>query len=171
VASGLEQNTPTGADVFVLLGDEHRRLDGIFLSHQESVLMGDWEGAAATLAEYKALLAHHMKVEDEEVLPVYNVRVGEVPGGSAEVFRLEHRRIEKLLGEVERRLQETSQKPTRRGTISFLDFEKMFKDYIEHHDLRERNILYPKCQESFSAAERESVRRSWEQPSPQHRGG
>ncbi len=149
-------------DIFALLPDEHRRLDNLFLQHQEAVLVGDWEGAASKLAEFQALLRRHIKVEEGALLPIYGERVGEVPGGSATVFLLEHRRIEQLLRQVEERLRELARSPTRRGTIAHLDFEKMFKDYLEHHDLRERNLLYPKCRQVFSAPEQAAARDFWE---------
>jgi hemerythrin-like domain-containing protein len=152
-------------DLFSLLADDHRRLDGAFLQHQEAVLVGDWEGAAAKLAEYRALLRHHMKVEEEAVLPLYGERAGEVTGGGADVFLLEHRRIEQLLGQVEHRLQETARGPTRRGTIALLDFERMFKDFVEHHSLREHNILYPKSKLLLTPGEQEAALKVWEGPS------
>lgn len=148
-------------DIFDALPDEHRLLDRLFAQHQEAVLVRDWEGAGAKLAEFRSLLLSHFKVENEAVLPVYGERVGKLPGGSAEVFLLEHRRAERLLAEVENRFQRLSRSPTRRGTIALLDFEKLFKDYLSHHNLRERNLLYPKCREAFTPAERDAVRRAW----------
>jgi hypothetical protein len=49
----------------------HERLNELFLIHQESLLRLDIESAAERLRIYERELRAHMRVEEDQLMPVY----------------------------------------------------------------------------------------------------
>lgn len=106
-------------------------------------------GAAAQLARFTAMLMPHLLIEEELLMPIYTARARPIVGASPQVFHAEHKKIRADLDELARRTEELvtcdagSCKATLRQYLALLDREYLFKDYLKHHDLRERNALYP----------------------------
>jgi hemerythrin-like domain-containing protein len=143
---------------FLQLLETHGQLDALFLSHQEALLSLDIDGATALLQEFEKGLRAHIRAEEELLLPVYR-RAGPIPGGAPELFTTEHRKmLEYVEGfkETLRQLQNSS--PTlKREIIALLDDQAQFKHLVEHHDLREHNILYPALDRVTDEGERREL--------------
>lgn len=141
---------------FLQLVHVHERLSELFLLHQEALLGGDLALATERLAEYERELGAHMRAEDEILMPIYR-RAGEVPRGPAVLFTGEHRKMLRYLRRFRDRLAQLARAgraPAPREVISLLDEEAPFKGLVEHHDLRERLILYPTLDRVTSPEER-----------------
>jgi hemerythrin-like domain-containing protein len=134
------------ASSFLQLLDHHKELDEMFLLHQEALLYLDLDRAVEILWEYEAKLLAHMKAEEELLLPIYQERAGRVPGGPVELFLGEHKKMRAFLQEFHKaivQMQAEESARLRRSVLALLDRQFMYKHLVEHHDLREKNILYP----------------------------
>ena len=87
-------------------------------------------------------IRRHIVEEEEELLPIFEERGGKIHGGDPDLFRAEHRKIEGFLDEIHPVLAEI-RSGQHRAIIELLEREYMLKQLLLHHDLRERNILYP----------------------------
>ncbi|MCS7158496.1 MAG: hemerythrin domain-containing protein [Blastocatellia bacterium] len=153
---------------FLLLLRVHERLNELFLQHQEALLEQDLARARERLAVYERELLAHMRPEEDLLLPVY-ARAGAIPGGPIELFLGEHRKMREFLERFRLTLAEFEAHPADlcRRIIRLLDEQAMFKHLVEHHDLREQNILYPALDRVTTEAERrELLRRCLDGPRP-----
>jgi iron-sulfur cluster repair protein YtfE (RIC family) len=143
---------------FLTLLETHRELDELFLRHQEALLALDLWLAGERLDEFERQLRSHIRLEEERLLPLYR-RAGPLAGGAPELFSSEHRKMLALLGTLRERLAglDADQFDLPREVLQLLEHETMFKHLVEHHDLRERKILYPALDEVTT----EQERRDW----------
>ncbi len=143
---------------FVSLLDIHQVLRELFLQHQEALLDADLARARERLEEFERRLLHHIREEEELLLPIYQ-RAGVIPGGPPVLFTGEHKRMRELLAGFGQALSSLEQNPAsrKRGILWLLDRQATFKNLMEHHDLRETNILYPALDRVTSEAERREV--------------
>jgi hypothetical protein len=134
----------------------HDDLERALAAHQEALVGLDLARAAAHLATYDRLLRAHIAEEERYVLPTYAAKV---PGAAdIELYRGEHRRFEAFLEELrERTAALGALADPRAAVVAVLDREAVLKNVLLHHDLRERNALYPALDRATSAAEREAV--------------
>lgn len=106
-------------------------------------------GAKAHLERFAGLLLPHLEMEEELLLPIFAARGAAITGASPAVFTAEHAKIKRDIEELKKRTAELEScdagacRDTLRAVLSVLDREYLFKDYLKHHDLRERNALYP----------------------------
>lgn len=122
----------------------HRRLDDLFASHQEALLLREIERAGELLDAFERALVSHMRFEEEALFPVYE-RAGPIPGGGVGLYLAEHAKLLRFLGRIEEGLRTLApgEPGAPRRIVAVLDYEARFKNLMAHHDLRERNILYP----------------------------
>jgi hemerythrin-like domain-containing protein len=137
----------------------HADLDETFAVHRDHVVGLEFGKALELLESFERDLRAHMEVEERFVLPLYAERVGKVTGGDPELFTLEHRNILRNLETAKDSLRRMAADPRagRRQAHEFLDQEWMLRHLIEHHDLREKNTLYPLLDQALSVDEREAL--------------
>ena len=147
------QDEPS-APSFLSLLDVHDRLDELFLRHQEAVLLFDVELSRATLDDYERELVEHMRFEEDALFPIYE-RAMPIAGGGIDLFRNEHQKLLRYVAGIRKSFETLRPRETGGSTriIELLDFEAKFKNLLKHHDLRERNILYPVLDRVASPAE------------------
>ncbi|MBI4232342.1 DUF59 domain-containing protein [Candidatus Peregrinibacteria bacterium] len=142
---------------FMSLLKVHDNLDEIFISHQISLLELNLEKAKEFLGEFERMIKIHMQHEDA-LFPVFQ-RAGKIEGGGEELFVGEHKKMLEFLArfkEAINKLNVTS--PTiKKEIIKFLDDEALFKHLVEHHSLREENVLYPVLDKVTTPEEREKL--------------
>lgn len=143
---------------FLSLLHLHERLTELFLLHQEALLLLDMALAQSRLRQFEIELQAHMRVEEELLLPVYS-RAGRIPGGPIEFFTGEHKRMLEFLARFDEKVTQLQNKPAdlHRKIIELFDVEATFKHLMQHHDLREQNILYPTLDRITSETEREEL--------------
>jgi iron-sulfur cluster repair protein YtfE (RIC family) len=127
---------------FMSLLEVHGQLEELFLQHQEALVALDIPRARALLERYRRALEVHMRDEDELLLPLYE-RAGAAPRGPVELFSGEHEKIRRQLTRFFSLLDELAQAVTPRGVVALITDQALFKGLMEHHDLRERELLYP----------------------------
>jgi hemerythrin superfamily protein len=111
--------------------------------------------------KFERELRVHMDAEEAYILPLYRERAGKVLGGDPDFFTLEHKNILRNLETAKESLRKLAVDPAagRRQAHEFLDQEGMLLHLLEHHDLREKNTLYPRLDEVLTEAEREDLLR------------
>ncbi|MBX3462974.1 MAG: hypothetical protein KF830_07370 [Planctomycetes bacterium] len=156
--------TPPSESSFVVsMMALHAELDARFFAHQRALLDRDFGGAAAALADYRERLWRHIADEEEHVLPRYEALGGETTDAPVRLFLGEHGNLRKFVDEFTRSTAALAHTADDRALLALLDREAVFKNLLLHHDLRERNALYPFLAERLPAAEQAAVLalRSW----------
>ena len=137
----------------------HTYLVGLFLQHQKALVSGDCKQAASLLKRYRDALLHHMSIEEAYLLPLYR-RAGEAsPGGAPELFYGEHWKLRNFLPRLEKQMGAVlaAADDHAEAVIELMDLERTYKDLVAHHDLRERNLLYPTCDKLASPDEQDLI--------------
>lgn len=121
----------------------HDELAETFFAHQRALLDRDFARAAAELACYREHLFAHAHDEERLVLPQYEALGGNATDAPVRLFLGEHDKLRSFVDEFLTRVNALSANPDDRALLELLDREATFKNLVLHHDLRERNALYP----------------------------
>lgn len=135
----------------------HTELDRRFFVHQQALLDRDFVLATARLDAFLEVLLQHLADEEDLVLPKYEARGGDATDAPLRLFLGEHARIRDFLADFARRLERLRDRPDDRALLVLLDKEASFKNLLLHHDLRERNVLYPFLTARLSEAEQTAL--------------
>ncbi len=138
----------------------HPALDGWFFAHQVALLDRDFARAAAALDGYRERLFRHAADEEQHVLPIYERLGGDATDAPLRLFLGEHQKMRDFVTDFARRVAALQAQPDDRALLELLDREATFKNLAMHHDLRERNMLYPFVEARLDA---EAQQRVWSQ--------
>jgi hypothetical protein len=144
----------------MVMMERHSNLDALFLEHQTAVLDRDLTSARGALEAYALALDAHMSEEETHILPLYRARVPEQPGAQTQMFLDEHARIRLLLADLVKTVDAlcpSAERPGAKAVLALLDQETQFKNYMDHHDRRERAFLYPGLDTVTTLEEREAL--------------
>ena len=121
----------------------HREIDEMLLLHQEAVIVQDIPLAEEALRLFSKLLHTHIEVEDKLLMPHHEKIESEVRWRT-QVYRDEHTKLFDLLGKIREMLRKAPDSvDMRRWVIEFIDYERTFKNVMEHHEEREEKGLLP----------------------------
>lgn len=137
----------------------HEWVDELFLAHQEALLEQDFGLAMELLERVYEGQRQHIRVEEEILLPVY-ARAGRIPGGDPKLYLNEHRKMIRLLEDFRKTIPLLERKAPgerRREIIELFDKGYWYKRLHEHHDNREKNILYPALDKVTDVQERRKL--------------
>ncbi|MDE2127149.1 MAG: hemerythrin domain-containing protein [Armatimonadetes bacterium] len=136
----------------------HGELEELFLLHQEALVALDVVTAQMRLQKYQQALARHIADEEELLIPVYR-RARPVAGGAVVLFLAEHHKMLEMIATFQRDLEHMDEPASGlvRRIIALVDEQATFKRLMEHHDLREHNILYPSLDGVTDEAERREL--------------
>lgn len=121
----------------------HERLAQVFFRHQQALLDRDFVRAARELAAYRDCLLDHMHDEETLVLPRYRDAGGDATDAPVRLFLGEHEKMRGFVAEFGQRTAALEAGPDDRALLELFDREATYKNLVLHHDLRERNMLYP----------------------------
>lgn len=121
----------------------HAELDRRFFLHQQALLDRDPPAAIARLATYREALFAHAEDEEVHVLPRYQALGGDGTEAPLKLFLGEHRNLRAFVAEFGERLATWQGPGDDARLLDLLDRQATFKNLQLHHDLRERNMLYP----------------------------
>jgi len=105
----------TSIKSFSVLAEVHRWLDSLFLDHQLALLSIDLPAASACLKHYESNLKLHIEDEEGALIPLYDARTENVPGGAVELFTGEHTKLTGFVAEFHGTLATLNGKPERRA--------------------------------------------------------
>lgn len=144
----------------------HGYVDELLLLHQEALLERDGAQAIAALALFADMLSLHLELEDGELFAAHE-HCRERRWATL-LYRKEHDKLRAMLAEVAARVQAWCERGCpRRELIALLDYQRSFKNVLEHHEQREEIALLPELDGQLPAAEQrrmlELLQRSWSQ--------
>ena len=143
---------------FSSLEEEHEDLERLFEIHQRALLAHDISAAIATITTFENRLKWHIGFEEEVLLPLYKAKAGEVEGGTLPIFQAEHRKLGESVATLSHHTAGLHDAPdTLAAILSLLDEEALFKGLLNHHALREKNLLFPRLDAVTSEPEREKA--------------
>ena len=136
-----------------LLGEDHRRLDGIVTDVKRRLAEGDFGEARAEFATFVCGLQRHIEAEEEVLFPALESAIGVTDGPTA-VMRSEHLEIRRLM-ELAATALEDENASASAGAIGALT------GILLAHNGKEERILYPMADRSAGddRAREELVRR------------
>lgn len=121
----------------------HEQLAQAFFRHQQALLDRDFARAARELTAHRDCLLDHMHDEETLVLPRYRDAGGDTTDAPVRLFLGEHEKMRAFVAEFAQRTAALEARSDDRALLELFDREATYKNLVLHHDLRERNMLYP----------------------------
>jgi hypothetical protein len=139
--------------------DVHADLKERLAVHADLVVGLEFARAFEELERFERELRAHMDAEERHILPVYRVLLARVPGGDPDLFILEHRNILRNLAMAKEALLKVMAiaGAGRREAHLLLDQEWILRHLLEHHDAREKNVLYPRLDAALAEEQRDQI--------------
>ena len=135
-----------------LIQSYHVLIDEFLLLHQEALVAMDFQLADKIWQLFSDLLQSHIDTENTLLFPLVE-RLCTEKRWPVSLYQHEHNKIVSLQHEVAIRLQALYAAPTRRGVVMMLDYQRSFKNVIEHHEEREEIALLKELQAQASDEE------------------
>ncbi|MFY9341631.1 MAG: hemerythrin domain-containing protein [Planctomycetota bacterium] len=135
----------------------HDELARGFFTHQVALLDRDHARALAALTTYRDHLLAHAADEEALILPRYRELGGDATDAPVRLFLGEHDKLRAFLADFVARVAALCERPDDGALLELLDREATYKNLMLHHDLRERNALYPFLAARLSPAEQRAV--------------
>jgi hypothetical protein len=118
----------------------HVEIGEILHLHQEALLIQDRALSLSFLRLFKQVLMEHIDLEDTLLLTRHKTLITD-PQWATRIYEEEHNKIKTMLKELFVRLNQTPMTNQRRWIIEILDYEKLLKNVLEHHEEREEQGL------------------------------
>jgi len=144
-------------DVGTVMMALHDGLAQRFFAHQRALLDRDFAAARLHLVDYREHLLLHMRDEESLVLPRYAAAGGDATDAPVRLFLGEHGKMRDFVADFERRVAALIAHPDDAALLELFDREATFKNLVLHHDLRERNMLYPFVDARLAASEHAAI--------------
>ena len=131
----------------------HAELEARVVTHRLAVMAMDRDRAWSTWIAFATLLERHIEDENELVQPRHREQCALTPaerGGSPEIVDRDHDKLLEHLRSIRARLGALSDPVVATEWLGLLDREKVLTDLLEHHDLRETNLVYPRLADGLS---------------------
>lgn len=113
--------------------------------------------AQQLFAVFQTAMQTHIRVEDQVLIPVFAQQCPKINGCSPEILLAEHRKLERLLDRTAVRLQEASDGLKPEVVILIIEEERMIKEVMEHHAIRETAGFFPNLDRHVSPADRKKL--------------
>lgn len=128
--------TDTEGSVSAVLGNDHRRLDGILADVKRLVASGDPGTARSRFQAFRDGLERHIEAEEEALFPVFEELSGTRGAGPTAVMRMEHDELRKRMADLEGRLEAGAGADLTAHLAALTAL-------IQAHNGKEERILYP----------------------------
>jgi hypothetical protein len=119
--------------------------------------------ACQLFQDFADALRAHIEVENEVLIPLFASECPPQRGCTPEILLAEHSKLQRLLGEMETRLRELQKAervggepgaPTAREIVGLIDSQRMLKEVLEHHGIREAASFVPQLELAFAKPRR-----------------
>lgn len=121
----------------------HAYCDELFVAAEAAVADRDWSGAQRTLPEFVAAMETHFQTEEEILFPAFEAATG-MTQGPTRMMRMEHAQMRALFGQMGQAL-------AGRDGIAFAGAAETLLVFMQQHNMKEENILYPMCDRGLDA--------------------
>lgn len=147
-----------------LVSRYHRHMDELILLHQEALLLQQTNLAERFLALFRAMISAHIDAENTWLLPRLDALAE--ARWPALLYRKEHDKILDMLTNVDakmRLLEGKTAQDYRRTVLALLDYERAFKNVVEHHEEREEMAMLRELDQHMDGAEVQQLALTLEQ--------
>ena len=125
------------------LRDHHKHCDELFVSAEAAVVDRDWATARRLLPDFIAAMETHFRTEEETLFPAFEAATG-MTMGPTRMMRHEHAQMRELFGQISTALAE-------RDAENFASVAETLLVFMQQHNMKEENILYPMCDRGLDA--------------------
>jgi len=129
----------------------HAYCDDLFAKVQAQISEGRWDVAASDFKRFRDELQHHMLGEETVLFAAFEAATG-IQSGPTAMMRQEHERMRALLEQIELAL-------AARDADRIDGYVSTLLIMMQQHNLKEENILYPKCDAALADSATQIVSR------------
>lgn len=127
----------------------HGRLAEVFALHQELLLCAQFEAAELSFESFVSFLNLHMEHEERVLFIAHDTLAehGEPLRWPAKIYRAEHDKLRAMINRQRQQIKqllamsEASASELRRQIITVIEYQRVFKNVLEHHEEREEMAL------------------------------
>lgn len=133
----------------------HRQLDELLMLHQEALIVQNLDAANAALRIFAKFLKAHLDLEDELLISLHDGLKIEKNWRTL-IYQEEHKKLVDLLGNIQNTMSrppEDEKEELRRWVIELIDYERTFKNVMEHHEEREEKGLLTELDNNLDKGE------------------
>lgn len=130
-----------------IMSANHKACDNEFAIAEEAALANNWSEAETAFNTFRNDMAHHFKMEEEELFPTLLSAGG--PSGPVHVMRMEHTQINGLL-------EQMAAAVAHKNAQEYGGLSETLLIVMQQHNNKEEQILYPMA-DQFLAAQREAL--------------
>jgi len=123
---------------------DHRHCDGLFATAEDAVQRSDWAACRGHFDVFRAAMLHHFEVEENVLFPAFEQATGMSMGPTA-MMRSEHAQMRDLLNNMAAVIA-----AGRRD--DYLGMSETLLLYMQQHNLKEENVLYPMADQALAAS-------------------
>ncbi|MFC3151885.1 hemerythrin domain-containing protein [Litoribrevibacter euphylliae] len=124
---------------------KHRECDQLFSDAENSVVSGNWSDAGHKWHLFKADLEDHLNMEENVLFPQFEEATGMTQGPTM-VMRMEHQQMRSICSKLEVALKGQDKE-------SFLGLSESLMIFIQQHNMKEEQMLYPMADRALVAAD------------------
>ncbi len=125
------------------LRHHHKYCDDLFVDAEAAAAEGNWPQCQVLLSRLGDAIEDHFRTEESLLFPAFEAATG-MAGGPTQMMRIEHARMRELIGQM--RSAQTAQ-----SGDAFAGAAETLLVFMQQHNLKEENILYPMCDSSLAA--------------------
>ncbi len=125
------------------LRHHHKHCDDLFVAAEAAAAASNWPQCQALLSRLGDAIDDHFCTEESVLFPAFEAATG-MAGGPTQMMRGEHARMRELLGQM--RSAQTAQ-----AGDAFAGAAETLLVFMQQHNLKEENILYPMCDRALAA--------------------
>ena len=119
------------------LRQHHQHCDSLFVTTERAVAGDDWTGASHTLNRFILEMESHFQCEEQTLFPAFEAVTG-MTQGPTQVMRMEHTQMRELMQQMQNAMVQKSADDFDGAAETLLIF-------MQQHNMKEENILYPMC--------------------------
>ena len=129
---------------------DHRHCDCLFATAEDAAQHSDWAACRVHFDAFRAAMLRHFEVEENVLFPAFEQATGMSMGPTA-MMRSEHAQMRELLNSLA-----TVIAAGRRD--DYLGTSETLLLYMQQHNLKEENVLYPMSDRALAASGMELTR-------------
>jgi len=123
---------------------DHRHCDGLFATAEDAAQRTDWAACREHFDAFRTAMLHHFEIEENVLFPAFEQATGMTMGPTA-MMRSEHTQMRDLLNNMAAVVA-----AGRRD--DYLGMSETLLLYMQQHNLKEENVLYPMSDQALAAS-------------------
>lgn len=131
--------------VQLMMSENHRHCDDLFVAVEQAVNGGDWATAGVAFTNFSEAMLAHFDAEEAVLFPAFEARTGSRMGPT-QVMRNEHAQMRELIEAAGAAL-------LARDADDYLGYAETVLIMMQQHNMKEENILYPMCDSHLSGTD------------------